>query len=132
MLISAWCLARLDPNKQPPPFHLAVPLAFPAGIFLIYFVEAVHRYGPSTVLITPRHIMRIRGNTQVRLRFNELESFCVAADDGFTILSLNRKNGRTLLIGVPSKVDTQSLSDYLDSVGVPQFMPSETPPPLSG
>jgi len=131
-LIAVSCLARLVPNRQVPPFHLAVPLALSAGIFLVYFLAAVYRYAPSTVLIRRHCMVRIRGDRPIQWLFNQFESFCVAAGDGFSILSLNKKNGRTLLIGVPREVDMQSLSDYLRSVGVPQFVPSEPRPPLQG
>src|SRR4051794_40477297 len=62
LLMAAWGLARLNPRKEPPPFGVAVALAFAGGLFLVYFVSWGYRVAPSYIMVTDDRFFRVHGN----------------------------------------------------------------------
>ena len=120
MLMASWYGARLDPAKQPLPLHQVLPLALGVGVFLAYFIPWVSQFYTSHLYLYDTFLMRLRGNTQLRVQYDNIASFSWLARDEFATLILRRvKPADEVLLGVPNAISQEALSQFLLDHEVP-------------
>ncbi|HEX8295887.1 MAG TPA: hypothetical protein VF593_06270 [Chthoniobacteraceae bacterium] len=106
-----WFFVRLDPDKPPLPFALALLAGLAFGAFLVYFIPWFVSLCPSEVHFYDRHLIRVRGDTHQQLKYSEVRSFCWRVRDDFATLILTHgKRQREFLIGVPPEVSQAAVT----------------------
>jgi len=124
LLMGSWYLARFNPQKHPPALPTAISLAILFGVFTAYIVPWMISLCPSEVRFYDTYFMRTRGNTHRQIKYRDLTTFSWRECDDFSTLILkHRRRKREILLGVPSEIPRDAISQFLLDHNV-QFEPS--------
>jgi hypothetical protein len=120
LIMVNWVLAKLNPNKQPPTFEVAVAIAMLGGLFLVFSVSWLSRMAApySTVMVFHNRLFKTNGVRHREWRFKDISSFALYNCETFRVLVLKLPRGHQSLVGVPLKVDSAALEDFLASQGL--------------
>lgn len=114
MLLLTWYLGRLNPDKQPLAFTNALLIALAGGAFFAYGIPWLNSLSHSEVCFFDRHLIRIRGNSYLQIKYCNIASFSWRVSDDFSTLILkHRGNGRNILLGVPPAISMDAVSQFL-------------------
>ncbi len=118
LIMGLWGLGKLNHQKHPPAFGVAIGLASFVGLFAAYFVPWLGRRVPSAVMVCDNRIFRTNGCAHQEFRFEKIASFSVLAADHFRVLALEQRNGRRAYVGMPIDVEAEAVSAFLERHGV--------------
>lgn len=114
MLLVSWYLARLNPNKHPPPFHMALPVDFAIAVIMVYVTPWIIALCPSYVGLHEDWLVRTRGNSNQKLKYANIEYFAWRKTEVMTTLVLTRrKSKREMLLGVPLEISKDDVQLFL-------------------
>jgi hypothetical protein len=119
LLMSNWFLAKLNPQNGPPGFVEALGLALLGGVFFVYCLPWIISLCPSEIRLFDAHLVRMRGDTQLHVKYGEIHSFAWGEHDEFRTLVLKcGKKQRAVFLGVPPEVSHYAVTKFLLNQGV--------------
>lgn len=123
MLLGTWAVAKLNPAKHPPPGEIIVPLAIAAGLFLAYGLPWLQTVipAPSEVRLYSSRILRQHWSSLI-LDYPKMRCFDWISGPGCQVLMLKYGPKEDVVcLGVPTDMDTEAVSEFLVSKGVPRM-----------
>ena len=114
MVLAQWYVARFNPHKHPPEFHVALVMAILAGSFFAYVFDWIITLCPAEVRLSETHVSRVRGNTNRAFKYADIEYFAWRVTEGITTLVLKRRKAKwEMLIGVPAEISRDDVHLFL-------------------
>lgn len=122
MLLGTWALSQLNPARHPPPFEVVIWVAVGGSLVLAYglpwLVTVVHV--PSEVRMFSRGILR-QDWSSLMWDYPKMRCFDWISGREYHVLMLKYgAKERVVSLGVPTDMDTEAMSAFLVSKGVPR------------
>lgn len=121
LILSHWILATLNPQKNPPPLMLALPLSFVGGVLLIYVLPALAHLFPSEIRITDVAILIHDGGHTRRLDYPRLHRCRIVSEgikETISVLEITTSRSNTFIVGIDPAVSLDELQRVLTERGV--------------
>jgi hypothetical protein len=118
MFMVYWSLVRLNPNKQPPPFWLALNVSFGGSLFFVYVMTWVISLCPAYIRMYEKWICRTVANSNQLWRFSDIRSYSWRDCTDYDVLVLEHRTNKQVLIGVPRRVPRPPLEEFLATRGL--------------
>jgi hypothetical protein len=93
-------------------------IALAGAAFLAYGIPWVVTKCPSYIKVRNKHIMRMRGNSNLEIRFSKMESFRWIPMQQWSLLRLSPKSGRSFTLCVPLEISREELDSFLQEHGL--------------
>lgn len=125
MLLGTWALATLSPGKEPPPFTHALPVAVAGALLFAYGLPWLVTVLPSASdvrLFSPRIVRTGMGNQA--WDYSAIQGFEWVSAPGYHVLLFKHgPNERVVSLGLPPEMDTEAVTQFLISKGIPHSTP---------
>jgi len=126
LLMMQWLVAGLDPNKQPPPIWVALPIAIAGGLAFAYGIPWLLSLFPAYITVFADRICRTVGSTGRAWKWVEISVYGWRDCGEYDLLILEHCQETQVLIGVPPEVPRSELERFLDGCGLEKTPPEPT------
>lgn len=122
MLLGTWALAQLNPTKHPPPFEVVIWIAAGGSLVFAYGLPWLTKvfHVPSDVRMCRRTMLRQDWGT-ILWDYSKMRCFDWVLGPEYHVLMLKYgERERVVSLDVPTDMDTEAMSAFLVSKGVPR------------
>jgi len=122
MVMLIWLMATKNPEKNPPPFWVAILLSAGLGVFIAYLVPLLNRFVPAEIKVYKKAIARVRVQKFDVWAFKQISECWIEPIEieGATrhLLVVSTVKGKTVFIGIADSVPLDELKQTLARAGV--------------
>ena len=119
--MSVWLLAKLNPNKTPPPFWQMTLIALAGGAFFVYVIPKLSGLFPRWIILRESGIQFQTGGT-VWITYDNIERCMITSIEidgaSFPALVVLMKKGGKRVAGIDEKVSLEEVENVLRDCGV--------------